>query len=347
MKYSLNDASDIFGNVISIQPQILTINGKRVINSKDDNLNKKDNYKKEKSQIENRKDDYNSYENLLSRILDNPLMEIEKESIKKRKKINREEKLINKTDSKKESPKKNEKNNKLESKKTLEKKKPKYNILKTPSNINFKRIKTKDYEINKFENKILDKSTEKNQNKQKQKKNCQRFSQQDNYLKINNFDRIKNNIDLNINKNNNDNEKLSIKDISNKSDIELSKSIHKSEKFSVEGEIISKEKSILKKSQLEEINSSNFDLNQDNNIKSLNNKDVYVLTNQIVNINKKNVINNLDKNDRNNTKITTLTKRSEKKRFKEEYIQTNENVLEKNNVNFTIEGKKNSLFCCF
>ena len=51
MKYSLNDASDIFGNVISIQPQILTINGKRVINSKDDNLNKKDNYKKEKSQI--------------------------------------------------------------------------------------------------------------------------------------------------------------------------------------------------------------------------------------------------------------------------------------------------------
>ena len=72
-----------------------------------------------------------------------------------------------------------------------------------------------------------------------------------------------------------------------------------------------------------------------------------MLTNQIVNINKKSIINNLDKKDINNSKISTLSKKSDKKKYKEEYIQTEEYVLEKNNVNFTVKGKKKSWFCCF
>ncbi len=348
MKYNLNDASDIFGNVISIQPQILTINGKRVVNSKDDNLYKKDDYKKEKSPAENDKEDYNSYENLLSRILDNNLMEIEKDSNKKRNKVNSEEKLINKSDSKKEFLKKIEKNNKLLiSKNTIEKKKIKDNLLKTPSDIKLKRIKTRDYEIKKFENKILDKSEEKNnQNVTKQKKKCQRFSQQVNYpkIKISNADNTNNN---ELNNNKKDNDKITILEQSYKSELENSKSIPKIEKFSIEGDILSKEESILKKSQFEELNSNNFDIEQDDNSKKISNKPVYVLTNQIVNINKKSIINNLDKKDINNTQISTLTKRSEKKTYKEEYIQTDQYVLDKNNVNFTVEGKKKSWFCCF
>ena len=350
MKYNLNDASNIFGKVISIQPQILTINGKRVINSKDDILYKKDNFKKEKSQVENDKEDYNSYENLLCRILDSNLTEIEKDPNKKRNKVNSEEKLFSKNDIKKDSPKRSEKSNKLLiSKNTIEKKKIKSNLLKTPSDINLKRIKTRDYEIKKFENKILNKSREKNnQNIPKHKKLFQRFSQQVNYpkIKISNFDNIKKNLDLN--NNNNDNDKITVKENSNKSDIGLSKSIHKSEKFSVTGEIISKEESLLKKSEIEELNSNNFDLEQDNDdSKKISNKPVYVLTNQIVNINKKSIINNLDKKDINNSKISTLSKKSDKKKYKEEYIQTEEYVLEKNNVNFTVKGKKKSWFCCF
>lgn len=93
MKLNMNDASDIFGNAVSIQPQILTINGKKVNNSKDEKLEisrQKENnfYKKEKSQIKEEFEDFNSYEHLLCRILDDPLINNEKgnnESIQKKK----------------------------------------------------------------------------------------------------------------------------------------------------------------------------------------------------------------------------------------------------------------------
>ena len=73
MKLNMNDASDMFGNVISIQPQILTINGKKVNAPKEEkNENSKQNennlYKIERPQIEQNLEDFNSYEKLLSRI---------------------------------------------------------------------------------------------------------------------------------------------------------------------------------------------------------------------------------------------------------------------------------------
>ena len=63
MKLNMNDASDMFGNVISIQPQILTINGKKVNAPKEEkNENTKQNEMNliERSQIEQNLEDFNS-----------------------------------------------------------------------------------------------------------------------------------------------------------------------------------------------------------------------------------------------------------------------------------------------
>ena len=340
MKLNMNDASDMFGNVISIQPQILTINGKKVNAPKEEkNENTKQNEMNliERSQIEQNLEDFNSYENLLSRILDEPIIyekgnneNVQKKKIKKQ----------------------------IDSKKLLEKKKPKGNLLiQNYFDNKINRIKTRDFEIKKLKNNILDnKSGDKEKEKlisQRKIKEYQRSSKE-----VYNIPQVKTYPIKKPNHKTQSETQLPInKEIynnkSNKSEIELSKSIHKSERFSIEGDFIS-ERSI-QNDKYEEQKAYDFEMeNLDNNPNKLSNKPVYVLTNQIVNINKKSIINNLDKKDSNNTtsKISNSSKRIEKKKFKEEYIQTEEYELKKknditNHITFSVEGKKKFRFCCF
>ena len=109
---------------------------------------------------------------------------------------------------------------------------------------------------------------------------------------------------------------------------------------------------IFKKVEMEKV--MNFELLSDierfNNHPLKNNPFLYV-TNQIVNINKKNIINKVDKdiinsNNNDNIVITNL-KTERKKETKEVYIQTEESKLKKNHINFTVNGKKKSFLCCF
>ena len=343
MKLNMNDASDMFGNVISIQPQILTINGKKMNNPKEEkNENTKQNennlYIIERSQIEQNLEDFNSYENLLSRILDEPI------DYEKGNNDNVQKKKIKKQN---------------DTKKILEKKKPKGNLLiQNYFDNKINRIKTRDFEIKKLKNNILD---NKSADKEKEKiisprkiRDCQRSSKE-----VYNIPQVKTYPIKKANHKTQSETQLPInKDIynnkSNKSEIELSKSIHKSERFSIEGDFISEHS--IQNDKYEEQKAYDFEIeNLDNNPNKLSNKPVYVLTNQIVNINKKSIINNLDKKDSNNTtsKISNSTKRIEKKQFKEEYIQTEEYELKKKNhitnqYTFSVEGKKKKFrFCCF
>ena len=84
MKVHMNDATDLFGNAFLIQPQIITINGKKINlnnkNEKNEKKKKESNLEKiERSQIEQDMEDSNSYEIILSKILDKPQIDIEKE----------------------------------------------------------------------------------------------------------------------------------------------------------------------------------------------------------------------------------------------------------------------------
>ena len=351
MKLNMNDASDIFGNAVSIQPQILTINGKKVNNSKDEKLEisrQKENnfYKKEKSQIKEEFEDFNSYEHLLCRILDDPLINNEKgnnESIQKKKNKKVNDDKYNNNNKNENNQKKYDKKSDNKKKNLLEKKKTKGNSkIQNYFENKLNRIKTRDFEIKKYENKILDnnKSSEKEKviinthRKLKEKKNNKEEYNipELNVIPIkNDNNKFYSNIDFSLNKD----------EKSFKSEIQLSKSIHKSEKFSIDSELLSNQS---KKKFEENKNCENVNFTK----KKITNKPVYVLTNQIVNINKKRIINNLEQNDNySNSKISTSTKKSEKKKFKEEFIQTEDYILKKNHITFSVKGKKKSWFCCF
>ncbi len=225
-------------------------------------------------------------------------------------------------------------------KKIHQKKKTKGNsIIQNYFENKLNRIKTRDFEIKKYENKILDnnKSSEKEKliiNTHRKLKENKNNIEENNIPELNvipiknDNNKFYSNIDFSINKG----------EKSFKSEIQLSKSIHKSEKFSVESELLSNQKFEENK------NCENVNFTK----KKITNKPVYVLTNQIVNINKKRIINNLDQNDNySNSKISTSTKKSEKKKFKEEFIQTEDYILKKNHITFSVKGKKKSWFCCF
>ena len=131
-----------------------------------------------------------------------------------------------------------------------------------------------------------------------------------------------------------------IKDL--KSDIGDKSNTHINEKLNFEELLFKKEKKLDNNFIIQKV----FDFEIGDNTKKVNNKPVYVLTNQIVNINKKNIINNVDKDIKDIKSISEL--QSENKiETKEECIQTDEMKLRKNHLNFMVQGKKKSFLGCF
>ena len=338
MKVHMNDATDLFGNAFLIQPQIITINGKKInLNNKNDKNEKKKketNLEKiERSQIEQDMEDSNSYEIILSKILDKPPIDIEKEMDN----LPHSKKHNNHKDNNTNEEKK--KNNKIEHS-TITKKKLKNNLLVIPSEDKFQRRKTSSFDVNNFQNIVLSEMENKKEKKIIDIKTPQRFSSDKSALpKMNNFQLQSQNF---LKKSNlmKDIDLSTIKDL--KSDIGDKSNTHINEKLNFEELLFKKEKKLDNNFIIQKV----FDFEIGDNIKKVNNKPVYVLTNQIVNINKKNIINNMDKDIKDIKSISEL--QSENKiETKEECIQTDEMKLRKNHLNFMVQGKKKSFLGCF
>ena len=338
MKVHMNDATDLFGNAFLIQPQIITINGKKInLNNKNDKNEKKKketNLEKiERSQIEQDMEDSNSYEIILSKILDKPPIDIEKEmdNLPHSKKHNN-----HKDNNTNEEKKKNNKNEHS----TITKKKLKNNLLVIPSEDKFQRRKTSSFDVNNFQNIVLSEMENKKEKKIIDIKTPQRFSSDKSALpKMNNFQLQSQNF---LKKSNlmKDIDLSTIKDL--KSDIGDKSNTHINEKLNFEELLFKKEKKLDNNFIIQKV----FDFEIGDNTKKVNNKPVYVLTNQIVNINKKNIINNVDKDIKDIKSISEL--QSENKiETKEECIQTDEMKLRKNHLNFMVQGKKKSFLGCF
>lgn len=338
MKVHMNDATDLFGNAFLIQPQIITINGKKInLNNKNDKNEKKKketNLEKiERSQIEQDMEDSNSYEIILSKILDKPPIDIEKEMDN----LPHSKKHNNHKDNNTNEEKK--KNNKIEHS-TITKKKLKNNLLVIPSEDKFQRRKTSSFDVNNFQNIVLSEMENKKEKKIIDIKTPQRFSSDKSALpKMNNFQLQSQNF---LKKSNlmKDIDLSTIKDL--KSDIGDKSNTHINEKLNFEELLFKKEKKLDNNFIIQKV----FDFEIGDNTKKVNNKPVYVLTNQIVNINKKNIINNMDKDIKDIKSISEL--QSENKiETKEECIQTDEMKLRKNHLNFMVQGKKKSFLGCF
>jgi hypothetical protein len=338
MKVHMNDATDLFGNAFLIQPQIITINGKKInLNNKNDKNEKKKketNLEKiERSQIEQDMEDSNSYEIILSKILDKPPIDIEKEMDN----LPHSKKHNNHKDNNTNEEKK--KNNKIEHS-TITKKKLKNNLLVIPSEDKFQRRKTSSFDVNNFQNIVLSEMENKKEKKIIDIKTPQRFSSDKSALpKMNNFQLQSQNF---LKKSNlmKDIDLSTIKDL--KSDIGDKSNTHINEKLNFEELLFKKEKKLDNNFIIQKV----FDFEIGDNTKKVNNKPVYVLTNQIVNINKKNIINNVDKDIKDIKSISEL--QSENKiETKEECIQTDEMKLRKNHLNFMVQGKKKSFLGCF
>ena len=334
----MNDATDLFGNAFLIQPQIITINGKKInLNNKNDKNEKKKketNLEKiERSQIEQDMEDSNSYEIILSKILDKPPIDIEKEMDN----LPHSKKHNNHKDNNTNEEKK--KNNKIEHS-TITKKKLKNNLLVIPSEDKFQRRKTSSFDVNNFQNIVLSEMENKKEKKIIDIKTPQRFSSDKSALpKMNNFQLQSQNF---LKKSNlmKDIDLSTIKDL--KSDIGDKSNTHINEKLNFEELLFKKEKKLDNNFIIQKV----FDFEIGDNTKKVNNKPVYVLTNQIVNINKKNIINNVDKDIKDIKSISEL--QSENKiETKEECIQTDEMKLRKNHLNFMVQGKKKSFLGCF
>jgi len=334
MKVHMNNATDLFGNAFLIQPQIITINGKKInLNDKNEKKKKESNLEKiERSQIEQDMDDSNSYEIILSKILDKPPIDIEKEmdNLPHSKKHNNHNN--NNTNEEKK------KNNKIDHS-TITKKKIKNNLLVIPSDEKYQRRKTSSFEVNNFQNIVLS-EMEKKKEKKFDISTPQRFSSDKSSLpKLNNFQLQSQNFlkKTNLMK---DIDLSTIKDL--KSDICDKSNTHINERLNFDELLYKKEKKIPNVLVEQKV----YDFEIDDKTKKLNNKPVYVLTNQIVNINKKNIINNMDK-DINDIKSISELQSENKIETKEECIQTEEIILKKNHLNFMVQGKKKSFFGCF
>ena len=332
----MNDATDLFGNAFLIQPQIITINGKKInLNNKNDKNEKKKketNLEKiERSQIEQDMEDSNSYEIILSKILDKPPIDIEKEmdNLPHSKKHNNHSNNINEE---------KKKNNIIEHT-TITKKKAKNNLLVIPSEEKFQRRKTSSFEVNNFQNIVLSEI----ENKKEKKFDINtplRFPSDKSALpKMNNFQLQSQNFfkKSNLMK---DIDLSTIKDL--KSDNGDKSNTHINEKLNLEEFLFKKEK---KKENIL-VEQKVYDFEVCDNIKKVSSKPVYVLTNQIVNINKRNIINNMDKDIKDIKSISELQSEN-KVETKEECIQTDEMKLRKNHLNFMVQGKKKSFLGCF
>ena len=334
MKVHMNNATDLFGNAFLIQAQIITINGKKInLNDKNEKKKKESNLEKiERSQIEQDMDDSNSYEIILSKILDKPPIDIEKEmdNLPHSKKHNNHNN--NNTNEEKK------KNNKIDHS-TITKKKIKNNLLVIPSDEKYQRRKTSSFEVNNFQNIVLS-EMEKKKEKKFDISTPQRFSSDKSSLpKLNNFQLQSQNFlkKTNLMK---DIDLSTIKDL--KSDICDKSNTHINERLNFDELLYKKEKKIPNVLVEQKV----YDFEIDDKTKKLNNKPVYVLTNQIVNINKKNIINNMDK-DINDIKSISELQSENKIETKEECIQTDEMKLRKNHLNFMVQGKKKSFLGCF
>ena len=332
----MNDATDLFGNAFLIQPQIITINGKKINlnnkNEKNEKKKKESNLEKiERSQIEQDMEDSNSYEIILSKILDKPPIDIEKEmdNLPHSKKHNNHSNNINEE---------KKKNNIIEHT-TITKKKAKNNLLVIPSEEKFQRRKTSSFEVNNFQNIVLSEI----ENKKEKKFDINtplRFPSDKSALpKMNNFQLQSQNFfkKSNLMK---DIDLSTIKDL--KSDNGDKSNTHINEKLNLEEFLLKKEK---KKENIL-VEQKVYDFEVCDNIKKVSSKPVYVLTNQIVNINKRNIINNMDKDIKDIKSISELQSEN-KVETKEECIQTEEIQLKKNNLNFMVQGKKKSFLGCF
>ena len=335
----MNDATDLFRNSLLIQPSIITINGKKINNLKNEKKEKKKKKQKqkkestlkktEKSQIEQDFEDSDSYEIILSKILDKPPIEIEKEieSISHTKKQNNN---LTVYDDKKHFNHQENKNIKLS---TIIK--PKENLLVISTDMNLKRRRTSILNSNNLKKQLLCESPSKNDKKDIKTPN-RLSSDKNQFLNFNNFQlQSQNFFKTNI-----------IKEVDSSLlyDQKSNNNILKQKK-----KLNSEEEKPKKKESLKIQTVYNFEI-QDKK-KNINDKPLYVLTNQIVNINKKNIINKVDKdiinsNNYDNIVITNL-KTERKKETKEVYIQTEESKLKKNHINFTVNGKKKSFLCCF
>ena len=278
-------------------------------------------------------EDSNSYEIILSKILDKPPIDIEKEmdNLPHSKKHNN-----HKDNNTNEEKKKNNKNEHS----TITKKKLKNNLLVIPSEDKFQRRKTSSFDVNNFQNIVLSEMENKKEKKIIDIKTPQRFSSDKSALpKMNNFQLQSQNF---LKKSNlmKDIDLSTIKDL--KSDIGDKSNTHINEKLNFEELLFKKEKKLDNNFIIQKV----FDFEIGDNTKKVNNKPVYVLTNQIVNINKKNIINNVDKDIKDIKSISEL--QSENKiETKEECIQTDEMKLRKNHLNFMVQGKKKSFLGCF
>ena len=216
---------------------------------------------------------------------------------------------------------------------TIIKKKPKENLLVISTDL--KRRRTSVLNANKLKKQLLCESPSKNDKKDIKTPN-RLSSDKNQFLKFNNFQlQSQNFFKTNI-----------IKEVDSSPlyDQKSNDTILKQKK-----KLNSEEEKPKKKESLKIQTVYNFEI-QDKK-KNINDKPLYVLTNQIVNINKKNIINKVDKdiinsNNNDNIVITNL-KTERKKETKEVYIQTEESKLKKNHINFTVNGKKKSFLCCF
>ena len=331
----MNDATDLFRNSLLIQPSIITINGKKINNLKNEKNEKKKKEstlkKTEKSQIEQDFEDSDSYEIILSNILDKPPIEIEKEmeSMSHTKKHNNN---LTVYDDKKHF---NHQGNKKMKLSTIIKKKPKENLLVISTDMNLKRRRTSILNANNLKKQLLCESPSKNDKKDIKTPN-RLSSDKNQFLNFNNFQlQSQNFFKTNI-----------IKEVDSSPlyDQKSNDTILKQKK-----KLNCEEEKPKKKESLKIQTVYNVEI-QDKK-KNINDKPLYVLTNQIVNINKKNIINKVDKdiinsNNNDNIVITNL-KTERKKETKEVYIQTEESKLKKNHINFTVNGKKKSFLCCF